>query len=89
MKENTAYTLIGILTFIVAFSIFFLPTESSKPLYYINERVRVDSVSSSLKYENLPDKTWAFHTKIGPFYANQEFFKVGDSIDIKIIKIPK
>lgn len=53
------------------------------------EKVRVDSVSVDLRYPNLPDKVWFYHTERGVFTTNKEICSVGDSIEVQIIKIKK
>jgi hypothetical protein len=53
------------------------------------EHVRVDSVSVDLRYPNLPDRVWFYHTEKGVFTSNKELCSVGDSIEVQIIKIEK
>lgn len=50
---------------------------------------RVDSISSRLKYEVMPEKIYTYHTAFGPISASKNRYKVGDSIQIKIITINK
>lgn len=50
---------------------------------------RVDSISSRLKYEVMPEKIYTFHTAFGPISGPKNRYQVGDSIEIKIIKITK
>jgi hypothetical protein len=47
---------------------------------------RVDSISSRLKYEVMPEKIYTYHTVIGPIMLSNNRYKVGDSIQIKIIR---
>lgn len=52
------------------------------------ERVRIDSIIVKQKYSILPDKIWVHYTKYGPsLVTTNEKYKVGDSIDVKIIKV--
>jgi len=50
---------------------------------------RVDSISSRLKYEVMPEKIYTYHTAFGPISAPKNRYKVGDSIEIKIIRHEK
>lgn len=47
---------------------------------------RVDSISSRLKYEVMPEKIYTYHTAFGPISAPKNRYQVGDSIEIKIIR---
>ena len=50
---------------------------------------RVDSISSRLKYEVMPEKIYTYHTAFGPISGPRNRYQVGDSIQIKIVKISK
>jgi hypothetical protein len=50
---------------------------------------RVDSISSRLKYEVMPEKIYTYHTALGPIFASKNRYKIGDSVQIKIITINK
>lgn len=50
---------------------------------------RVDSISSRLKYEVMPEKIYTHHTAFGPISAPKNRYQVGDSIEIKITIINK
>lgn len=83
VKEYTATIII-----IAFFSIAIYFTIDTKPLNYRVEKVRIDSVSVKDKYSFLPDKTWTYYTKYGAtISSNSEVYKVGDSIDVKIVKV--
>lgn len=45
----------------------------------------VDSISVDLRYPNLPDKVWFYHTELGVFTSNKELCSVGDSIEVGCI----
>lgn len=79
---------IATLVTIAFFAIVIYFTINTKPLNYRTERVRIDSVSVENRYSVLPDKTWTYYTKYGAtINSNNEVYKVGDSIDVKIVKI--
>jgi hypothetical protein len=59
-------------------------TSTEETRYY-----RVDSISSRLKYEVMPEKIYTYHTAFGPISGPQGRYQVGDSIQVKIIKITK
>jgi hypothetical protein len=50
---------------------------------------RVDSISSRLKYEVMPEKIYTYHTAFGPISGPKNRYQVGDSIEIKIIAVKK
>jgi hypothetical protein len=50
---------------------------------------RVDSISSRLKYEVMPEKIYTYHTAFGPISGPKDKYKVGDTIEIKIIRYEK
>lgn len=50
---------------------------------------RIDSISSRLKYDVMPERVYTYHTAFGPITGPQGKYQVGDSIQIKIIKITK
>lgn len=60
-----------------------------KPLKYRVEKVAIDSISVEKHYSFLPDKTWTYYTKYGPTITtnNGQIFKVGDSIEVKLVKL--
>lgn len=58
--------------------------ETEETRYY-----RVDSISSRLKYEVMPEKIYTYHTAFGPISAPKNRYQVGDSIEIKIIRYEK
>ena len=53
------------------------------------EKVRIDSISVELRYPNLPEKIWNYHTKIGVITSIRPIYSIGDSIEVQIIKIKK
>lgn len=58
--------------------------ETEETRYY-----RVDSISSRLKYEVMPEKIYTYYTAIGPIITPNNSYKVGDSVQIKIITVKK
>jgi hypothetical protein len=54
--------------------------ETEETRYY-----RIDSISSRLKYEVMPEKIYTYHTAFGPISGPRDRYQVGDSIQIKII----
>lgn len=50
---------------------------------------RIDSISSRLKYEVMPEKIYTYHTAFGPISGPRNRYQVGDSIKIKIIRYEK
>lgn len=58
-----------------------------KPTTSVVEKVRIDSVYSKPRYEVMPELMWVYTTKYGTFTTNNvQKYKVGDSIEVKIIK---
>jgi hypothetical protein len=53
------------------------------------QKVRVDSISVHLRYPNLPNEEWNYHTKLGVFSSTKQLYSVGDSIEVQIVKIDK
>jgi len=78
--------------FLVLFFLFiFLAVFLYKPYigqYYV-EKVRVDSISYRNRYEFLPDKMWCYYTKYGTIYNSTKKYNVGDSIEVRYLKIKK
>jgi len=61
---------------------------NTPPLKYRVERVRIDSISVSNSHSVSLDKTWTFYTKYGAtITSSNEVYKVGDSVDVKIVKL--
>ncbi len=89
MIANDIKAYICIIGLFFLFFIFIVFNNSQPKLVYTDIRVRVDSVNERLKYDVLPEKHWTFYTRCGNIYANRPLFAVGDSINIKLIKIPK
>lgn len=50
---------------------------------------RVDSISSRLKYEVMPERVYIYHTALGAIFGPPNKYQVGDSIEIKIITYEK
>ena len=50
---------------------------------------RVDSITSRLKYEVMPERVYIYHTALGAIFAPPNKYQVGDSIEIKIIRYEK
>jgi len=85
-KSFVPVSVILVLLLILVGSLFmFLPKSNINSV----EHVRVDSVSVDLRYPNLPDKVWFYHTEKGVFTSNKELCSVGDSIEVQIIKLEK
>ena len=51
------------------------------------KRYRVDSVSTNLRYDVMPEKDYRYYTKFGVISGPKNRYKVGDSIEVRIIKI--
>ena len=81
----TFFLIIGVFVVVVCLSVM-IP---SRPLKYRTEKVAIDSISVENDYSFLPDKTWTYYTKYGPTITtnNCQIFKVGDSIEVKLVKI--
>ena len=80
-----------ITVFIIVFfsaCIYYIANQS-RPLQYRTEKVVIDSVSVKNDYSFLLDKTWTYYTKYGATVSskNNQIFNVGDSIEVKIIKV--
>lgn len=82
-KENVAALWIIVSCMIICFTLL----DDSHPIKY--EKVRIDSVSSKLKYQVMPEKVWTYHTKHGPFTRTKHCYQVGDSILVKIVNMRK
>jgi hypothetical protein len=87
--SNKRQTLIFLLFTFTLILLGFLSISTPKSNVGDIEKVRVDSVSVDLRYPNLPDKVWFYHTERGVFTTNKEICSVGDSIEVQIIKIKK
>ena len=85
-KYNIISLFIIVCSTIVCFILLDKPKNSYPSRY---EKVRVDSVSSKLKYEVMPEKVWTYHTKLGPFTRTKQCYQVGDSILVQIVDMRK
>ena len=50
-------------------------------------RYRVDSISTNLRYDVMPEKVYRYYTKFGVISGPKDKYKVGDSVEVRIIKI--
>ena len=82
-KEKTWYIIWG-LFYLFAFIVL---ATSTSPTTESTEKVRIDSVYSKPRYEVMPELVWFYTTKRGLLTSNVQKYKVGDSIEVKIIKI--
>lgn len=85
MKKDIV-TVIGILilALILAAALNYSVGEyKARPKFEIT-KIRVDSVSSELRYPNLPFKVWNYHTSFGVFTSNKSLYQKGDSIEVEI-----
>lgn len=85
-KQTLLVLSITIAIFIALF-VFGIKNYDSTPKHI--EKVRVDSISVQLRYPNLPDKIWCYHTNRGVFTSIKQIYSIGDSIEVQIIKIKK
>jgi hypothetical protein len=85
-KDNIILLFIIACSTIVCFILLVFPNKTYPTKY---EKVRVDSVSSKLKYQVIPEKVWTYHTKLGPFTRTKHCYQVGDSILVQIVDMTK
>ena len=84
MKREITTTVILFLFFAIA--LYLVLITSNVPTTLTLEKVRIDSVYSKPRYEVIPELMWVYTTKLGSFTTNDvEKYKVGDSIEIKIV----
>jgi hypothetical protein len=82
-KENVVALWIIVSCMIICFTLL----DNPNPIKY--EKVRIDSVSSKLKYQVMPEKIWTYHTKLGPFTTTKLCYQVGDSVSVQIVNMRK
>jgi hypothetical protein len=85
MKKEIIASVILLLFFIAAITAVCLTPHPSTTCTV--EKVRIDSVYSKPRYEVMPELVWFYTTKRGLLTSNVQKYKVGDSIEVKIIKI--
>lgn len=86
VKEKTITIFLIIFFILVFFSLFlYKPYEGQ----YSIEKVRVDSISYRDRYTFLPDKMWLYYTKYGVISSTTKKYNIGDSVEIKFLKIKK
>jgi hypothetical protein len=76
----------GVILFFVI-GLVFLFSDKTYDNKYCIEKVRIDSVSYRDRYTFLPDKIWIYYTKHGVITSTSEKYSVGDSIEIKTLKV--
>jgi hypothetical protein len=89
MKIETTVTLRLLLIFAIAIMVVCLIPPPSPPSSLTTvslEKIRIDSVYSKPRYEVMPELMWVYTTKEGSFTTNMEKYKIGDSIEVKIIR---
>lgn len=85
MKRETTTTVILFLFFAIVLYVVLIT--SNVPTASTLEKVRIDSVYSKPRYEVMPELMWVYTTKQGSFTTNDvQKYKVGDSIEVKIIR---
>jgi hypothetical protein len=52
-------------------------------------KVRIDSISMSLRYQVLPENVWYYYTKYGSFSSPNQIYNVGDSVKFEVIRLKK
>jgi hypothetical protein len=86
MKREITTTVILFLFF--ASALYVVLITSNVPTASSLEKVRIDSVYSKPRHEVMPELMWVYTTKQGSFTTNDiQKYKIGDSIEIKMIKI--
>jgi hypothetical protein len=85
MKREFIASVILVLFFSIAIVVVCLTTPQATTS--VVEKVRIDSVYSKPRYEVMPELMWVYTTKQGSFTTNDiQKYKIGDSIEVKIIK---
>ena len=85
MKREITKTVILFLFFSIVLYVVLIT--SNVPTASTLEKVRIDSVYSKPRYEVMPELMWVYTTKQGSFTTNDvQKYKVGDSIEVKIIR---
>ena len=85
MKREITTTVILFLFFTIVLYVVLIT--SNVPTASTLEKVRIDSVYSKPRYEVMPELMWVYTTKQGSFTTNDvQKYKVGDSIEVKIIR---
>jgi hypothetical protein len=87
MKKDDIIAIFSIACCTIVFLIFLVLPNKNYPTKY--EKVRIDSVSSKLKYEVMTEKIWTYHTKHGPFTRTKQYYQVGDSVVVEIVDMRK
>lgn len=90
MSKDVKTTLVLLVMSACAFAaLLILPTKRHEDVTKSSQKVNIDSISVGLRYPNLPDEQWRYHTKLGVFSSTKQLYSVGDSIEVQIVKINK
>ena len=90
METETIKTYLLTICIGVLFIAFIYFSSNTSGTQYRTEKVRIDSISIESKNFFLPEKTWFYYTKYGTtITANNEIYNVGDSIEVKIVKVKR
>jgi len=90
MAKDSKNIILGLLIAFFALVIFSISFIASPPLKYTTIRVRVDSIGVDKPYDFIPETRLIYFTKYGHvFHSGHKAYCVGDSIDMKIVKIIK